>query len=139
MKMTPKTIALSAAALLGTLGCFLPFIGGMTLSKLSKMGGLNAPSIMMFLVPFIILLALGGLSAGVFKRVARWQGIVGTLFALGIMMFLDGAVFHGKFKPLGFLTMFSEGGIGAKLVVVGGVAALVTCLMAAIKPDPKTA
>ncbi len=136
---TPKTIALITSALLGTIGCFLPFVAGMTLSKIASGPGLNKPSILMFLVPFIALLALGGLSAGLFKRVARWQGIVGTLFAAVVVVFLDGALFHGKFKPMGFLTMFSEGDIGAKLVVVGGIGALVTCLIAAFKPDPKAA
>jgi len=70
----------------------------------------------------------------------------GTIFIFLLMAgeiystftFLGGAVFYGKFKPMGFLTIFSEGGIGAKLVVVGSVTALVTCLIAAVKPDPKT-
>jgi hypothetical protein len=137
MKMSPKTIALSTSALLGTIGCFLPFVAGMTLSKIASGPGYNKPSVFMFLVPFLLLLALGGLSAGLAKRVARWQGIVGALFAAIIVVFLDGAVFHGKFAPLGFVKIFSEGDIGAKLVVVGGIVALVTCVLAAVKPDPK--
>lgn len=137
MKMTPKTIALTSAAVLGSIGCFLPFVAGMSLSKLASGPGFNKPSMFMFLIPFLLLLAIGGLSAGLTKRVARWQGIVGTLLAAGIMLFLNGAVFHGKFKLMGFLSIFKDGDIGAKLVVVGGFAALVTSLIAAVKPDPK--
>src|SRR6266550_2077395 len=112
---TPKTIALVVAAALGTIGCFLPFVADMTLSKIADGPGYNKPSLLMFLIPFLILLALGGVSVGLFKRVARWQGIVGALVSALIVLFLDGAVFHGKFKVMGFLTMFSEGNIGAKL------------------------
>jgi hypothetical protein len=137
--LTPKTIAIAAAATLGAIGCFLPFIAGMSLSKIGSLPGDNKPSLMMFLIPFIALLALGGVSLALTKRVARWQGIVGALFAAFVVMMLDGAVFHGKFKPAGFIKIFTDGNIGAKLVVVGGLVALITSLVAAITPDPKNA
>ena len=35
--------------------------------------------------------------------------------------------------------MFTEGNIGAKLVVIGGLVALATTLAAVVKPDPKLA
>ena len=138
-KITTKTIAIAAAATLGAIGCFLPFVGGMSLSKISDLPAANKPSLFMFLIPFVALLALGGVSIALSKRVARWQGIVGALFAAFVVMMLNGAVFHGKFKPTGFVTMFTEGNIGAKLVVIGGLVALVTTLAAVVKPDPKLA
>ena len=138
-KITAKTIAIAAAATLGAIGCFLPFVGGMSLSKISDLPAANKPSLFMFLIPFVALLALGGVSIALSKRVARWQGIVGALFAAFVVMMLDGAVFHGKFKPTGFVTMFTEGNIGAKLVVIGGLVALATTLAAVVKPDPKLA
>jgi hypothetical protein len=138
-KITAKTIAIASAATLGAIGCFLPFVGGMSLSKISDLPAANKPSLFMFLIPFVALLALGGVSIALSKRVARWQGIVGALFAAFVVMMLDGAVFHGKFKPTGFVTMFTEGNIGAKLVVIGGLLALATTLAAVIKPDPKLA
>lgn len=139
-KITTKTIAIATAATLGAIGCFLPFLGGMSLSKISNLPVANPPSLYMFLVPFIALLALGGVSLALSKRVARWQGIVGALFAAFVVVMLDGAVFHhGKFKPTGFVTMFTEGNIGAKLIVIGGLVALVTTLAAVVKPDPKLA
>lgn len=138
-KITTKTIAIASAATLGAIGCFLPFVGGMSLSKISDLPAANKPSLFMFLIPFIALLALGGVSLALSKRVARWQGIVGALFAAFVVMMLDGAVFHGKFKPTGFVTMFTEGNIGAKLVVIGGLLALVTTIAAVVKPDPKVA
>ncbi len=138
-KTSAKTIALASAATLGVLGCFLPFVGGMSLSKISDLPAANRPSLFMFLIPFIALLAIGGVSLALSKRVARWQGIVGGLFAAFIVVMLDGAVFHGKFKLTGFLTIFSEGNIGAKLVVIGGLVALVTTIVAVVKPDPKLA
>ncbi len=138
-KITAKTIAIAAAATLGAIGCFLPFVGGMSLSKISDLPAANKPSLFMFLIPFVALLALGAVSIALSKRVARWQGVVGALFAAFVVMMLDGAVFHGKFKPTGFVTMFTEGNIGAKLVVIGGVVALVTTLVAVVKPDPKLA
>ena len=137
MKPTSTTIALTTTAALGTVGCFLPFLGGMTLSTLASAHGFMKPHLGMFLVPFIALLVLGVLSFAVFKRVARWQGIVGALFSVFAVTMLDGAVFHGTFKPAGFATMFTQGNIGAKLVVLGAIGALVTCLITAIKPDPK--
>ena len=138
-KISTKTIAIASAATLGAIGCFLPFVGGMSLSKISDLPAANKPSLFMFLIPFIALLAIGGVSLALSKRVARWQGIVGALFAVFVVMMLDGAVFHGKFKPTGFVTMFTEGNIGAKLVVIGGLLALVTTIAAVVKPDPKLA
>ena len=138
-KISTKTIAIASAATLGAIGCFLPFVGGMSLSKISDLPAANKPSLFMFLIPFIALLAIGGVSLALSKRVARWQGIVGALFAAFVVMMLDGAVFHGKFKPTGFVTMFTEGNIGAKLVVIGGLLALVTTIAAVVKPDPKLA
>ena len=138
-KITIKTIAIAAAATLGAIGCFLPFVGDMSLSNISHLPAANKPSLLMFLLPFIALLALGGVSLVLSKRVARWQGIIGALFAAFVVMMLDGAVFHGKFKPTGFVTMFSKGNIGAKLVVIGGLLALVATIAAVIKPDPKVA
>ncbi|HEY4177491.1 MAG TPA: hypothetical protein VGM90_11680 [Kofleriaceae bacterium] len=139
MKLTPKTIALTTAAALGTLGCFLPFVGGMTLSVLADQRGFMKPHLGMFLVPFLFLLLFGVLSLAVFKRVARWQGIVGALLAAALVFFLDAAAFWGKFRPTGFVAMITEGDIGAKLVSLGAVAALVTCLVAAVAPDPTLA
>ncbi|HEY4055773.1 MAG TPA: hypothetical protein VGM39_04165 [Kofleriaceae bacterium] len=139
MKLTPKTIALTTSAALGTLGCFLPFIGGMTLSAISEMHGFNKPSLGMFLVPFVILFVLAALSLGVFERVARWQGIVGALISALVVTLLDGAGFWGRFRPAGVFELIAKGDIGAKLVSVGALAALVTCSIATVKPDPKVA
>lgn len=97
------------------------------------------PHLGMFLVPFLFLLLFGVLSLALLKRVARWQAIVGSLVAAVVVFFLDAAVFWGEFKPTGFVTMLTQGDIGAKLVSLGAIAALVTCLIAAVTPDPKLA
>lgn len=134
-----KSIVLAVSGLLAVLGCFLPFVAGMSLSEISKIsrGYQASPHLLMYLIPAAFLLLLGGFSVGLSKRVARWQGIVGTLAGAILMMFLDAAVLHGKFKPMGFLKIFSNGNIGGKLIVVGGVVGLVTALITAVKPDPK--
>lgn len=138
MKPTPKSIVITAAALLGTLACFLKFMFGMTFSDISKLGGHNKPSLGMFLAPFLFLLLVGGASLAM-KRVARWHGIVGTLAGLFLMVSLDAAMIHGKFKPFGFLTVLKDGNIGGRLIVVCAVTALVTCIVCIARPDPKRA
>lgn len=136
MNVTPKAIALTASAALGTIGSFLPFLGGMSLATIAA--GSHTPLRGMFVIPLVILLALG-VVAVITKRAARWQGIVGALFSAFVFVMLDGAGFHGKFKATGFATIFSQGDIGAKLVVLGAIGALITTLIVAFKPDPKVA
>jgi hypothetical protein len=136
-KLSPKTIALGAAGLLALLGCFLPFVGGMSLSKISDMGGRNSPSLPMFLIPAVGMLAVAGTAFAVTKRMVRWQGIVGLLMGLFLWVDTSGAMVWGKFKATGFITLLTDGDIGAKMMSVGLVVAIVVSIVAIANPDPK--
>ena len=124
MNPTPKSIAITGAAGLGAIACFLNFLPGGTLSEMGKAAQQNiwtkhmAPSIWMFLGPFLFLALIGGLA---------------------LMLFLDGAWLHGKLKLTGFITMLKEGAIGGRVIVLCTVTALVACIMGIANPDPKRA
>jgi hypothetical protein len=136
-KLSPKTIALCAAGLLVLISCFLPFIGGMSLSKASSEGGRNAPSLALFLIPAVGMLAVAGTAFAVTKRMVRWQGIVGLLMGLFLWVDTSGAMLWGKFKASGFITMLTDFEIGAKMMSVGLVVAIVVSIVAIANPDPK--
>ena len=131
MKAHPYKLVIVIAAAVTLLSVFaLPYLSAegikLTLWELRKLDVIHGYIILGAMVPPLV---LGGLALK--GRLGR-GGAIASLLGFGAAVLISFAVFSKAHASFG-----SEGGLGAKLMVVAMIAGAVASLMGTIKPEPR--
>jgi hypothetical protein len=116
-----------ACALLGLIGCFLPFVKfGNESITFWKMHSIPGQGGQIYITMFGYLLALvAGVLAVAKAPMQRWQGILAAVgFAFVIFKMRDG-----------FMKLITDGAIGAKMMAIMALVGLVIAVLCAAKPE----
>ncbi len=118
-----------AFGVLGVLSVFLPLFSMMGKSVSLWQGRSDeAGAVYMTIAGFAIAAVAGGLAVAK-GPLKRWHAILGTVgFVLVLLKLRSG-------MGIGLGKLFSEGAIGAKLMIISMFAGLIVSIIAAVKPE----